>query len=1011
PHSDSSPLFSPPPLSPLRADPIFFALSFCPISKHLERASAVETRVDQPLDHAVFGRIPYSRPLAQSQVAFASTFSFIARFPVSVSEEPLNVEEKSSGVDVGSPCLIKESPEVRQQPGDLFTMPVPKKEGMPGGAAAKVDTRTQNGFAGNRQGFRTDTSISNSRFGHERTLKPWVPDSNDGVDGSLETSSNTGPWDQFAENERLFGLKTDYDENIYTTAIDKSHPQFRERCAAADKKAREIERSAPATSHVAEERVMDYAGGSSGGDNEEEKYSGVRRQDFPPLSAGRENKYTPPAKRAPTSQSTVKGAPVDPAIISSQIRGPPKRQPVVPDHSRAQASDVAKNGLSAKPDGQKLAQTKAVEATAAEPRPDPSVRDSKTPEAKASEKGTEQSTTASTGPSSANASSRDQNSQEPDNAPSATSTVERDVLQSFKSFASQQRTYAEKARTSKARADKEVKLTELKLFANNFKLSTPVPSDLVSIIAKDPAKQKEIQAKAMKNAEEMARTKADMVSREKAQAAKDTQLKAAEPNMAAANAADGRPARAPGAAQASGSAAPNNRHAGSRPQYSQTQYHPQPYRNTRGGPQHAPPQQQSQPPPQPQPPQQQPQQQQQQTGNLAQRLRHMEQQRFSQPQVSTQHQAGQDVRAPPTGPANNVDAGFNRRLSAAPSHIGAKLNPNSHEFRPSSFTATLNTNGHPSAGSSPRTSANHVAESPAPSAASAGQLIRRKTKAVDVSKCNILSHIATLTPPVGRNWDDNGGLRPSYDTIPTWRQLQDDEKADSTMHLTYKEYFERQPFAIQQTNTPNPQHVMPHLAHQHQLPFHLQHGSHNMGPRQSPHMPPMQMHTPQQGPVPHPPFGADDHRMLHSNSAQSFASPRMGQLPVAYPTQVPYNQPVFMGPQMGQYRSFSNNPHYVPPQQGQMGGPVMMQPQFIPGPQGMVATPQMMYHGGHTQFMPPSGPPQPVPGATGYPSPGRPAAPVMVHQGSQQGQMYGMSPNVQYNQPTYGPVQPNGPSQ
>ncbi|PFH58971.1 hypothetical protein XA68_12968 [Ophiocordyceps unilateralis] len=886
--------------------------------------------------------------------------------------------------------------EVRQQPGDLFTMPVPKKEGLPGGAAAKVDTRTQNGT---RQGFRTDASISNSRYGNERTLKPWVPDSNDGVDSSLEASSNTGPWDQFAENERLFGLKTDYDETIYTTAINKSHPQFRERCAAADKKVREIERSAPATAHVAEERVMDYAGGNgSGGDNEEDKYSGVRRQEFPPLSAGRENRYTPPAKRAPTSQSTVKGAPVDPAIISSQIRGPSKRQAAMPDHSRAQATDVAKNGVSAKPDGQKVTQMKPSEGMAADTKSKPPVHDTKNPEVKPADKGSGPSI-ATAGSSSSSSSSRNPTPHEADNAPSATSTVERDVLQSFKSFASQQRINAEKVRTSKARADKEVKLIELKMFANSFKLSTPVPSDLVSIIAKDPAKQKEIQAKAMKNAEEMARAKAEMMSREKAQVTKDMQSKAAELNATAANITDGRPARAPGAPQASSSAASNSRHAGSRPQFAQAPYHAQPYRNNRGGPQHTSSQQQQQ--------QQQQSQQQQLTGNLAQRLRHMEQQRFSQPLPPTQQQTGQEMRAPPTGPANNVDAGFNRRLSAAPSHMGAKLNPNSHEFRPSPFAASFNPNGHPSAGSSPRAPANHVTESPAPVAAQAGQLIRRKTKAVDVSKCFILSHIKTLTPPVGRNWDDNGGLRPSYDTIPTWRQLQDDEKSDSTMHLTYKEYFERQPFAHQPTNTPNPQHVMPHLAHQHQLPFHLQHGSHNLGPRQSPHMPPMQMHTPQQGPVPHPPFGADDHRMLHSNSAQSFASPRMGQLPVAYPAQVPYNQPVFMGPQMGQYRSFSNNPHYVPPQQGQMGGPVMMQPQFMPGPQGMVAAPQMMYHGGHAQFMPPSGPPQPVPGGTGYPSPGRPAAPVMVHQGSQQGQtMYGMSPSVQYNQPAYGP---NGP--
>ncbi|KJZ71131.1 hypothetical protein HIM_09485 [Hirsutella minnesotensis 3608] len=865
-------------------------------------------------------------------------------------------------------------------------MPMPKKEGVPGGIASKVDGRPPNG---NRQGFRTDAAISNSRFGSERTLQPWVPDSADGMDGGLEASSNSGPWDQFAENERLFGLKTDYDENIYTTAINKSHPQYKERYAAAEKKAREIERTAPVTAHVAEERVVDFVGEAGpGGENEEDKYSGVRRQDFPPLSSGRENRYTPPAKRAPTSQSTVKGAPVDPAIISSQIRAPPKRQPPSSDQARASSTEVGKNGVSTKPEGQKGPQIKGLDGKAAEGKTSATAQGSKSPESKPTDSVGEKPT--ATGSSPAAAPGRNLQPQSKDGAPSATSTVERDVLNSFKSFASQQRMNAEKVRSSKARADKEVKLIELKKFATSFKLSTPVPSDLVSIIAKDPAKQKEIQAKAMKNAEEMAKSKAELATREKVQSAKDVQPKPVEQN-AAANAGDSRPVRAPGATPATGPAGPSNRHTGPRQQFSQPPYHTQQYRNNRGGPQHTP---------------------QQQTGNLAQRLRHMEQQRFSQPPPPTQHQTSHDGRTPPTGPANTAEAGFNRRLSAAPGHMGAKLNPNSHEFRPSPFAASFNPNGHPSASSSPRAPANNVADSPAPAVAQMGQLIRRKTKAVDVGKCYILSHIKTLAPPQGRKWDDNAGLRPSYDTLPTWRQLQDDEKSDSTMHLTYKEYFERQPFANQTMNTPNPPHVMPQMAHQHQLPFHLQHTSHNMGPRQSPHMPPMQMHTPQQAPVPHPPFGGDDHRMLHSNSAQSFASPRMGQLPVAYPTQVPYNQPVFIGPQMGQYRTFSNSPHYVPQQQGQMGGPLMMQPQFIPGPQGMVAAQQMMYHGGHPQFMPPSGPPQPVPGGTGYPSPGRPAAPVMVHQGSQQGQpMYGMSPSVQYNQPAYGPGQPSGPGQ
>lgn len=153
---------------------------------------------------------------------------------------------------------------------------------------------------------------------------------------------------------------------------------------------------------------------------------------------------------------------------------------------------------------------------------------------------------------------------------------------------------------------------------------------------------------------------------------------------------------------------------------------------------------------------------------------------------------------------------------------------------------------------------------------------------------------------------------------------------------------------------------------------------------------------------------------MHSNSAQSFSSPRMGQVPMAYntPGQIPYNQPMmptFMGPgqpQMNQFnRSYSNNAPYMPQQPGAQ----MMPPQFMT-PNGMVAVPPQMpmYPQGHPQqFVPPGGTaPQPMPGANGYPSPGRPAAPMMVHQGSQQGQpMYGMSPGMQYQQPSFAPQQ------
>lgn len=580
-------------------------------------------------------------------------------------------------------------------------------------------------------------------------------------------------------------------------------------------------------------------------------------------------------------------------------------------------------------------------------------------------------------------------------APSATSTVEVDVLKEFKNFASQQRMNAEKARSTKARHDKETKLADLKKFADQFKLTTPVPTDLVSIIAKDPAKQKEIQAKAIKNAEEMAK-KAESNTKDNAATPKETQPKPAEPKPAAN---ESRTTRAPTAPQ--NAANGPNRHQGSRQQYPQQgMYHgQQPYRNNRGGPQHNPMQHQ-------------------QPGTLAQRLRHVEQQRYSQAPVTQPHASAPDVRAPPTGPANNIDTNYNRRASAVPVHLSAAkaLNPNTQEFQPRASAAPFNPNGHGlSAGSSPRSAVNNTSDLSS-SALPQSPLIRRKTKAIDPKKCFILAHVKTFKPPQGRNWEDNGGLRPSYDTLPTWRQLQDDEKAESTMHLTYKEHFERQPFSGPSLTTPNPQHAMPQIPHQHQLPFHLQQGAHNMGMRQSPHMGHMQMHNGQHGPGPHPPFGNDDHRMIPSSSSQSFASPRMGQAPMAYngmgsPAHVPYNQPVFIppgAPQMG-YRSFSNSQQYMPPQQGHQ--PMMMQPQFMHAPQGMVGGPQMMYPG-HPQFMPPAGPHQPMPGANGYPSPGRPQAPMMVHQGSQQGQgMYGMSPNVQYNQPAYGPGQGGGPSQ
>lgn len=83
-----------------------------------------------------------------------------------------------------------------------------------------------------------------------RELKPWDPVSDSNVDMSLNTNGHTS-WDQFEANERLYGVKTDYNENMYTTSIDRSHPTYKQRAAAADRKAREIETAGNSNVHRA----------------------------------------------------------------------------------------------------------------------------------------------------------------------------------------------------------------------------------------------------------------------------------------------------------------------------------------------------------------------------------------------------------------------------------------------------------------------------------------------------------------------------------------------------------------------------------------------------------------------------------------------------------------------------------------------------------------------------------------------------------------------------------------
>jgi PAB1-binding protein PBP1 len=122
--------------------------------------------------------------------------------------------------------------------------------------------------------FRIDSDIGGTAAVRQRDLQPWVPGEDADADLSLEgaakakSPSRGAEWDQFEANERLYGVKSDYDENLYTTAIDRTNPLYKQRLAAAERIAREIEGASAMNSHVAEERGL-ILGDDSGMDEED----------------------------------------------------------------------------------------------------------------------------------------------------------------------------------------------------------------------------------------------------------------------------------------------------------------------------------------------------------------------------------------------------------------------------------------------------------------------------------------------------------------------------------------------------------------------------------------------------------------------------------------------------------------------------------------------------------------------------------------------------------------------
>lgn len=127
-----------------------------------------------------------------------------------------------------------------------------------------------------RKDLMIDSAISRSHFPEERELERWAPDEGDSDCIELEKFDRKGhrSWDQFETNAALFGVKSTFNEDLYTTKLERG-PHMRELEKHASRIAREIEGEDTEDLHLAEERGI-YVDEDLEQD-EEIKYSAVRR--------------------------------------------------------------------------------------------------------------------------------------------------------------------------------------------------------------------------------------------------------------------------------------------------------------------------------------------------------------------------------------------------------------------------------------------------------------------------------------------------------------------------------------------------------------------------------------------------------------------------------------------------------------------------------------------------------------------------------------------------------------
>jgi hypothetical protein len=175
-------------------------------------------------------------------------------------------------------------------------------------------------------------------------------------------SGSIGKWDQFHANEKLFNVKSSFDENLYTTELDKSKLHTKQ-ILKAERLAREIEGSVSANLHIQQERNQAIEGDY----DEEDLYSGVLARDrgddkkrapsagsakATTKAGGSASKSPPKQRTAPGSAASVAVAGTEPAAASSSSKSA-QQQPQTPKKMNyaAAAAKTVPPGFTSKKDG------------------------------------------------------------------------------------------------------------------------------------------------------------------------------------------------------------------------------------------------------------------------------------------------------------------------------------------------------------------------------------------------------------------------------------------------------------------------------------------------------------------------------------------------------------------------------------------------------------------------------------------------------------------------------------